>query len=201
MPVRLQSNISAPHTANAIRLVLVPAQESKIIGEALLAGESKILIKPSRKDPNKYYFLNTDGQKLGYVCLENSCANYGPDGSPERNLYVSYIRSYEKGIGSLMHEFAVLLSEQRGFKGRVTLQATNGSHIFHYLAGFRSSSKTHTDDDKSIQLAIEFAENRVKKGTARSKKDYDTSYLGYMHMYLPEDKIIEIVKKGNVTIY
>lgn len=198
-----QANISAPQAARTITRILHPARQSTLIGEATLPGEeeNRIFIKTSHKDPNKYYFIDEDREKLGYICLTSSADNYGPEGSPKRNLYVSYIKSYKKGIGSLMHEFAVLLSKQKGFKGRITLQATNGSHIFHYLSGFRSSTETHINDDKSIELAIEFAEGRVRKGSARSKKDYDTSYLGHLRMYLPEDKISEILERGNVTIY
>jgi|GEM_PF-7088770 len=201
LPARTTRSQAAPPISRTLHSTGL----NKLVGEATLPGEeeNKISIKTGTKDPNKYYFINDSGKKLGYIELTSSSESYGPDNrqASKRNLYVSYIKSHGGGIGTLMHEFAVVLSKQKGFKGRVTLLATNGSHIFHYLSGFRSSTETHIDDDKSIELAIEFAEGRVRKGTARSKKDYDTSYLGHMHMYLPENKISEILGRGNITIY
>ena len=201
----LPARTTRSQAAHLISRSLHSAGLNKLIGEATLPGEeeNKISIETGTKDPNKYYFINDSGKKLGYIELTSLSGSYGPDNkqTSKRNLYVSYIKSHGGGIGTLMHEFAVALSKQKGFKGRVTLDAKYSSHIFHYLFGFRSSGETHIDDDKSIELALEFAEGRVRKGSARSKKDYDTSYLGHIRMYLPEDKIGEILGRGNITIY
>lgn len=66
------------------------------------------------------------------------------------------------------------------------------SHIFHYLFGFRSASRKNNED---IEHALEVAERR------KSKRDYDSTYLGIIHMYLPEDKIPEILSQAQTDLY
>lgn len=172
----------------------------------------KTYIAKSDKKPNTYFFVDEYGEKLGYIELSvcetitNHEASY-PLGIGKRKkmpgaIHVAEMKSFCRGTGNAMHEFAVVLSNDLGYKGRVILEAARSSHIFHYSFGFRSVSENKNEDIKqALQIAEQRVQDAAKRGKRISKKDYDSTYLGIIHMYLPDNIIPEILSRAQVDLY
>ncbi|MBI3623183.1 hypothetical protein HY212_03855 [Candidatus Pacearchaeota archaeon] len=170
----------------------------------------KVYIAKSERKPNTYFFIDGFGEKLGcielWICkMIVNDETYYPLSKRKKfpgAMHVAWIKSFSSGTGNAMHEFAVVLSNKLGYKGRVILEAARSSHLFHYLFGFRSISQKDNEDIKqALQLAEQRVQDAAKRGEKKSKKDYDSTYLGIIHMHLPEDAIPEILNRAQVDLY
>ena len=187
-----------------------------IIGETTIGKIKQNTIVPVKayivKSTNQfdYYLIDAQGNELGFITLHNyypgERKNYGA--SYEQKfpgaIYVENIETLSddyKGVGNSLHKVAVGISKQSGYDGRVLLDAEKSSHIFHYKFGFRSMGRKHYLKDKAIEHEIEKAERKIKRGVISSTKDHDTSRLGPIPMYLPEETISEIPNQAQIRLY
>ncbi len=158
-----------------------------------------------------YHLIDNKNNKLGFTVLhfyrQGEEKVYGVDYKYERFPGAVYVERMEslcddcRGIGSVLHEVAVRIARQEGYEGRVLLDAEKSSHIFHYKFGFRSMGEKYYLKDEAIENEIERAQKRVRRGIILSTKEYDTSHLGPISMYLPEDIISEILSKAQIDLY
>lgn len=142
-----------------------------------------------------YYILDRNGECLGSTTLHlykpGINREYGVDFEYKKFPGAVYVENMESlddnylGIGTLLHNLAVSISNQAGYGGRVLLDAEKSSHIFHYKFGFRSMGLRPWLYDEAIEREIERAERKIKRGIISSTKDHDTSHLGPIAMYLP----------------
>ena len=184
-----------------------------IIGETTIGKIKQNTIVPVKvyiaRSENQfdYYLMDAQGNELGFTTLHH----YRPG---ERKSYSAsyeqkfpgaiYVENIEtlsddyQGIGNSLHTVAVEISKQSGYEGRVLLDAEKSSHIFHYKFGFRSMGKKHYLRDEAIEHEIKKAERKINKGIISSTKDHDTSHLGPIPMYLPEDAISETLNREHI---
>lgn len=180
----------------------------KIVGEARIrkvTNDSKVITEKVfiANDFCDYRILNKNGECLGFTTLHSYSPGtnnqYGVDcryTAFPGAIHVEKMESLDDsyiGVGTLLHELAVLASKKAGFEGRVLLDAEKSSHIFHYKFGFRSMGHRYWLYDEKIEREIEKAERKIRKGLISSTKEHDTSHLGPIPMYLPEEEIQEII--------
>ena len=215
MTIKFQTNrysgLKPAHIQHSIELALQKNRDYHIIGETTvdkIKGGSIVPIKAyivkGANQPD-YRLIDNKNNELGFTTLHfyHPCKEkvYGVDYKYERFPGAVYIENMEslydnyRGVGNVLHEVAVRIAQQEEYKGRVLLDAEKSSHIFHYKFGFRSMGEEHYLKDEAIENEIEKAQRKS------STKEHDTSHLGPIPMYLPEETIQEILNREQITLY
>jgi len=165
-----------------------------------------------RPDQEFYRLLNSEGHELGKMtifCKIKENTKYGTktdEPITSGHLYLSGLetvgalepetqkseRKYS-GLGTILEKIAVLRSIEKGLEGRVRLEATFGSHCFHYKNGFRISEE-HPKilDEKEIEKEIE---GLIKKSEI-SRRIPNTKEIKSVLMYLPKKNREILLNKG-----
>ncbi len=128
-------------------------------------------------------------KKLGYI-KTNPKTTPSPGMPKSYNngfLYVDLLKNCEKEkygqIGTQLIKNAVRKSDELGFDGRIALEAALSSHVFYYKLGFRPFGN-------SIEVKYNTAEiKRAIEEEKRTGEIQNTNYLGFVPMYLPDEKI------------
>ena len=150
-----------------------------------------------------YKMYDLDGNPIGYTKLKvlgdknafndegfilNQITSYGKLGNDKYagRVYIDLMENSTcgayKNVGTKLHQIAVERSLQKGFQGRVQMDASWNSHGFHYNKGFRVMM-----GDKSEAINQQIV-NILKEAKANGTKP-DTERLGAVQMYLPYNKI------------
>lgn len=148
-------------------------------------GEMKIYCK--MRDNLKYGTKADEQLTNGYLYLDN----IGTDGRLESGTQISK-RKYS-GLGITLVKMALKRSIEKGFEGRIKLEAAWGSHCYHYKNGFRVS------DDQPKILDKEKIESEIEKAIEKfeiSREIPDTKHIGSILMYLPKKNIQTLLNKG-----
>ena len=95
--------------------------------------------------------------------------------------------------GNALHDIAVKASHIQGYKGRVDLDASWTSHLFHYQYGFR-------DHDGIVASEYKEAIKKKESGEIKSTREHKTTNLGLVTMYLPEEEVERINKINSFEI-
>ncbi len=195
-------------TKNSVNNIVGEARLEKIKSGSKVIPVVAYIVKGF---PFNYSLIDKQNNELGFTSLhlyspkENK--TYGVDyecGKFPGAVYVEDMYSSTDGyvgVGNALHEIAVTVSKNAGYGGRVLLDAEKSSHIFHYKFGFRSMGDRCYFLDESIENEIEKAERKIRKGIISSMKDHDTSHLGPISMYLPEEIIRTILNRNQVIFY
>ena len=129
-------------------------------------------------------FLKVDGKYYGDIELKYitpdlakkdtvlQMRDYAKDGA----VNIKWMESKCPGAGTMLHQAAVLRSQELGYSGRVTLEAKYNSHCFHYKSGFRPVGD---DADRQTAKILE----AIKESKITGKRA-DTSHLGMISMAL-----------------
>ena len=188
-----------------------------IIGETIIGKRKKESIVPVKIfivqsiNPCDYYLIDSKNNKLGSTTLhiysprENK--TYGVEYKYKKFPGAVYVDEMESlyddyiGVGNALHELAVMVAQRAGYQGRVFLDAEKSSQIFHYKLGFRAMGENHYLKDEAIENEIEKAEKKIRRGIISSTKEHDTSRLGPIPMYLPEEAIQEVLKSKTIVFH
>ncbi len=172
-----------------------------------------------------YHFLEKDTKKeAGYVTIddwhklkqdspiwdvyENSALldDYPQLGIKGRRISIEYLQNNDEslfsGIGTAADQLAVEYCLKNGLKPNITSVADYESHIAHYNRGrrFFEISKNDVDIDAYEFLADfgtlnpnKIIEKRIS--AAKPGEHIDTSDLGALHMYMPQEVIQKYLAK------
>lgn len=139
---------------------------------------------------------------------ENSALldNYPELGITGKRVSIEYLQNNNEelyaGIGTAADQLAVEYCLKNGFKPNITSVADYESHIAHYNRGrrFFEISKNDIDID-----AYEFLEQfgtlkpdkiiETRISSAKKGEHIDTSDLGALHMYMPQEVIQKYLQK------
>lgn len=172
-----------------------------------------------------YHFIEKDLKtEAGYVTIddwsklkkdscywevyENSALldNYPELGITGKRVSIEYLQNNNEelyaGIGAAADQIAVEYCLKNGFKPNITSVADYESHIAHYNRGrrFFEISKNDIDID-AYEFLEQFGTLKPDKiiekriAAAKSGERIDTSDLGALHMYMPQEIIQKYLQK------
>ena len=177
-------------------------------------GMVKAEVKKSQGKYSSTYYLTCGEDFLGYTTLElNQRAKpdllfYGaykdfPCFPGAIHVYMMERKNKHYKAGNSLHDIAVKASHIQGYEGRVDLDASWTSHIFHYQYGFREPMEKEYEERERAgetvsSIGHEYEEAKRKKATGEIKsiREHSTGHLGLVTMQLPE-YIIEKIDKTN----
>jgi predicted GNAT family N-acyltransferase len=188
----------------------------------------QVSTKPRWK--NSYYFTSNINELVAgkVIFKEENSDSY-------RSLYIQVLKNKTKtvkGIGTALIQRVIEFSFEQGFKGIITLKASQSSHVFYWKLGFRlkpiyiedwedgiidlmkeMKAKGLTLNDRCILedprfiLAKQkypgippkmifmtaqqnrFVYERILESVNSNSPNLDTSDLGYVDMYLPQESV------------
>lgn len=132
--------------------------------------------------------IRVNGKKAGFAKISVSPKSadvpflYKQNGFLYINLMENLSKGKYKGVGKELLKSVVKRSDDFGFDGRVALTAAGNSHTFHYKFGF----EPYMDGREGKKI------RDILKREVQSKNPH-CEFLGHIDMYLPKDRINEIL--------
>lgn len=211
---------ATPAFSETERLERYTAQQKQRYGEPV--GSIELLRSDGTKStitmhkvvyPGKteFYALNNEWSPVGHLSVEwlrvlktgkfgsdvcpelmegYSLAQYGKEEfSTSSRIFINMIQSDVSrknlpGVGSALFQTAIEFGLTKGCEGRIDLTADYSSHAFHYKMGLRA---VRDENNEAIVKAIEQA--------AKTQRQPNTSYLGSVRMYMPEEACARWLQK------